>query len=321
MRCLVTGAAGFIGSHLCRRLLQEGYTVKAVDCFTDYYAREIKQANLAELLGRDNFTFIPQDLTRMDLSALMQGIDAVFHCAAQAGVRSSWGTSFDAYTRNNIEATQRLLEAAKQHPVQKFIYASSSSVYGACPDLPMRETSPTRPFSPYGVSKLAAEHLCHLYFSNYGVPAVSLRFFTVYGPGQRPDMAFHKFFKAIAAGDAITVFGNGQQTRDFTFIDDIVEANVSALIRARPGEIYNVGGGHQRILKDLFPLLEEITQRQIQVKWENAQKGDVPHTAAAIDKAAQDLEYTPRTRLETGLEQEWQWIQDLYSSGREKSNL
>jgi len=321
MKCLVTGAAGFIGSHLCLRLLKEGHAVKAVDCFTDYYAREIKQANLTELQGRDGFSFIPQDLTEMDLSALMQGIDAVFHCAAQAGVRASWGANFDVYTRNNIEATQRLLEAAKQHPVQKFIYASSSSVYGACPELPMRETSPTRPFSPYGVSKLAAEHLCLLYFSNYGVPAVSLRFFTVYGPGQRPDMAFHKFFRAIAAGDPITVFGNGQQTRDFTFIDDIVEANVSALVRARPGEIYNVGGGHRRILKDLFPLLEDITHRRVQVKWENPQKGDVPHTAAAIDKAAQDLEYAPRTPLDTGLEMEWQWIQTLYSPGREKSNV
>ena len=313
MRCLVTGAAGFIGSHLCLKLLQTGFSVTAVDCFTDYYARELKEANLAPLLGKKGFSFIPQDLNAIDLPGLLDGIDGVFHLAAQAGVRASWGKSFSIYTQNNIEATQRLLEAAKGTAIRKFVYASSSSVYGACPELPMRETSPTLPFSPYGVSKLAAEHLCRLYSTHYGVPTVSLRFFTVYGPGQRPDMAFHKFFRAIRLGNSIPVFGDGLQTRDFTYIDDIVEANLAALNHGGTGEVYNVGGGHQRVLKELFPLFEEISGQRVRIQWDESQKGDVPHTSADIGKAARDLAYAPRTSLETGLKQEWDWVKTLYA--------
>ncbi len=313
MRCLVTGAAGFIGSHLCNRLLQDGFSVTAVDCFTDYYARELKEANLAPLMGKKGFTFIPEDLNHIDLPGLLDGVDGVFHLAAQAGVRASWGKSFSVYTQNNIEATQRLLEAAKGTDIRKFVYASSSSVYGACPELPMRETSPTRPFSPYGVSKLAAEHLCMLYSTNYGVPTVSLRFFTVYGPGQRPDMAFHKFFRAIRLDSTITVFGDGLQTRDFTYIDDIVDANLAALTRGRTGEVYNVGGGHRRVLKELFPLFEEISGQKVRVQWDETQKGDVPHTSADIEKAARDLAYAPRTPLEEGLKKEWDWVKNVYA--------
>lgn len=314
MRCLVTGAAGFIGSHLSQALLEQDHTVLGIDCFTDYYARELKEANLAPLEGRRGFTFIPEDLNDIDLPALLQRVDAVFHLAAQAGVRASWGRSFAIYTQNNIEATQKLLEASKQTGIEKFVYASSSSVYGECPDLPMKESSPTRPFSPYGVSKLAAEHLCTLYHMNYGVPTVSLRFFTVYGPGQRPDMAFHKFFRAIARNEPISVFGDGRQTRDFTFIDDIVRANIAALTKGQPGEVYNVGGGHRQTLKDLFPVFEKICGRELSVSWESSQKGDVSHTSADISKAARDLDYTPRTSLEEGLAREWQWVRKLYAS-------
>lgn len=315
MKCLVTGAAGFIGSRLSLRLLQEGYSVIGIDCFTDYYARELKEQNLALLQGLKDFLFISEDINSLDLLKWTQEVDVVFHLAAQAGVRASWGTNFSVYTHNNILATQRLLEAAKESGIEKFVYASSSSVYGASQDLPSQESSPTRPYSPYGVSKLAAEHLCSLYAANFGVPTVSLRFFTVYGPGQRPDMAFHKFMKAAAQDRPITVFGDGEQTRDFTYIDDIVDASLAALTRGRPGEIYNVGGGHRRILKDLFPIFEKVSGCSLRLEWQKPQKGDVPHTSADINKAALDLGYAPKAALEYGLEEEWKWIKKLYKEG------
>ncbi|MBS3818738.1 GDP-mannose 4,6-dehydratase [bacterium] len=314
MNCLVTGAAGFIGSSLSQRLIQNGYFVTGIDSFTDYYPRWIKEKNLNSLFQNEHFEFIEEDIASLHLKELMKKSDAVFHLAAQAGVRSSWGNSFSIYTKNNIEATQRLLEAVKEIPVEKFIFASSSSVYGDCPHLPMSETSPLHPFSPYGVTKLAAENLCSLYFKNYGVPVVSLRYFTVYGPGQRPDMAFHKFFKAIRQDKKITVFGNGKQTRDFTYIDDLIEANVSALKKARVGEIYNIGGGNRQTLEDLFPILETICQKNIHIKKKPTQSGDVPHTFADIEKAQKELDYSPQSHIEEGLLQEWKWIQHLYDT-------
>lgn len=314
MNCLVTGAAGFIGSSLSQRLLQKDYSVTGVDSFTDYYPRWIKEKNLYSLLKKGRFEFIGDDLSRLDLRNLMKKVNAVFHMAAQAGVRSSWGNNFSVYTKNNIEITQNLLEAAKEVPVKRFIFASSSSVYGDSPDLPMSETSPLYPYSPYGVTKLAAENLCSLYFKNFGIPVISLRYFTVYGPGQRPDMAFHKFFKAIREDKEITVYGDGKQTRDFTYINDIVEANLSALKKGRVGEIYNVGGGHRQKLVDLFPLLEKICQKKIHIKKEEKQKGDVSHTMADIEKAQKELDYSPQSLLEEGLQKEWKWIQVLYGS-------
>jgi UDP-glucose 4-epimerase len=312
MKCLVTGAAGFIGSHLSRRLLRDGCSVIGVDCFTDFYPRWIKERNLAPILPERNFEFLPRDLLDLDLDALLAGVDAVFHLAAQAGVRSSWGESFSVYIKNNIQISQRLLEAVKGKPVQKFVYASSSSVYGLTPTLPMTESSLLHPLSPYGVTKLAAEQLCFLYFKSYGVPTVSLRFFTVYGPGQRPDMAFHKFFRSIAEDKPISVFGDGRQTRDFTFVDDIVEACVSSLRRGSSGEVYNIGGGHQEMLNDLFPLLEDICRKKIRITLADQQKGDVPHTFADISKARRDLGYAPRTALRDGLNEEWNWIKTIY---------
>jgi UDP-glucose 4-epimerase len=237
----------------------------------------------------------------------------VFHLAAQAGVRASWGQSFSEYIRNNIEATQRLLEESKEHHLHKFIYASSSSVYGYCPELPMSESSPLLPYSPYGVTKLAAENLCYLYSKNYGVPTISLRFFTVYGPGQRPDMAFHKFFKSTSENKPITVFGTGEQTRDFTYINDIIDAIFACINNGQTGETYNLGGGNRKMLKDLLPLFEEICGKKISVKWEEKQKGDVPHTLADIQKAKKDLGFAPRTAIDEGLSEEWRWIKNLYS--------
>jgi nucleoside-diphosphate-sugar epimerase len=314
MKIVVTGAAGFIGSTLCRVLLAAGHSVTGIDVFTDYYPRWIKERNIAPLRKEPGFEFIEKDLDEMPLGRTLEGAEAVYHLAAQAGVRASWGRSFDIYTRNNIQATQKLLEAAKGQALGKFIYASSSSVYGLTPILPMAETNPVQPLSPYGVSKLAAEQLCFLYFKNYGVPTVSLRFFTVYGPAQRPDMAFHKFFKALAEDREITVFGDGSQTRDFTFVDDIVQANLSALASGKPGETYNIGGGHREKLADILPIMEEISRTKARIRWMETQKGDVPDTWADIRKARKDLGYAPKTPLEEGLRREWLWIQQLYSS-------
>jgi len=316
MNVLVTGAAGFIGSRLSRRLLDDGCRVTAIDSLTNFYSKRIKRRNLAPLLGRPNFRWIEADLNEAPLKTIVRGQEAVFHLAAQAGVRDSWGRSFDVYIRDNIRATQRLLETVKDVAVRRFVYASSSAVYGLTPDMPMRETSPLHPLSPYGVSKLAAEDLGFLYFQNYGVPVVSLRFFTVYGPGQRPDMAFHKFLKAIAAGGEITVYGDGSQTRDFTYIDDIVAANAAALDHGRPGQVYNVGGGHRERLDAIFTLLETICRRPLRLRFADAQKGDAPHTAADITKARAELGYRPRTGLEDGLRAEWAYIQQLYPPAR-----
>jgi nucleoside-diphosphate-sugar epimerase len=314
MNCLVTGAAGFIGSHLSRRLIREGLSVTGVDSFTDYYPRWIKEKNLSLIKEESKFSFIEEDINSLDLSQLLQGFDCVFHMAAQAGVRASWGLSFSEYLRNNIEATQRLLEESKELPLHRFVYASSSSVYGYCTELPMSESSPLLPFSPYGVTKLAGENLCYLYSKNYGVPTISLRFFTVYGPGQRPDMAFHKFFKSVSENKPITVFGTGEQTRDFTFIDDIVNALLTCITDGRLGETYNLGGGNRKMLKDLFPLFEEICEKKISIKWEENQKGDVPHTLADIQKAKNELGFDPKMPIEEGLSEEWEWIKNLYSS-------
>lgn len=314
MICLVTGAAGFIGSHLCGRLIEEGYQVVGIDSFTDFYPKWMKEKNIQLLLENDKFEFIPKDLNGLDLKKLLRKADYVFHLAAQAGVRSSWGQNFSIYIQSNIEASQRLLEAAKGSRIKKFIYASSSSVYGLCPELPWSETSPLYPFSPYGVTKLAAEQLCYLYLKNYGVPCLSLRLFTVYGPRQRPDMAFHKFFKAIKENKQVSIFGDGKQTRDFTYIEDVVEAHFAALERGKISETYNIGGGNREKIEDILPLLERICQKKINLKWEEKQKGDVPHTFAKIDKAKNDLGYSPRIELHDGLKEEWIWLQSLYSN-------
>ncbi len=242
MRCLITGVAGFIGSHLAERVLAEGHEVVGVDCFTPYYTPAVKRRNLESVVGRTSFRFVEADLAEADLAPLVDGAEWVFHLAGQPGVRDSWGATFDAYLRNNIQATQRLLDALAAAPPHRLVYASSSSVYGDAP-LPMSEDALPRPISPYGVTKLAVEHLLHAYEVSAGTPVTSLRFFTVYGPRQRPDMAFHRFIRAIARGESVSLHGVGQQTRDFTYVDDIVEACVRAATRDCVGEVINVGGG------------------------------------------------------------------------------
>ncbi len=313
MNCLVTGAAGFIGSHLCKRLLKEGFSVIGIDSFNDYYSRWMKDKNILPFQNHSQFQLISDNLNDIDLGSLLQDVDYIFHLAAQAGVRSSWGKNFSVYTENNISATQKLLEAAKDSGIKKLIYASSSSVYGLCPELPMTESSPLLPYSPYGVTKLAAENLCQLYFKNFYVPTVSLRFFTVYGPGQRPDMAFHIFFKAIENNTPIPLYGDGKQTRDFTYIDDIVDANVHALDKGKAGEIYNIGGGNRKEMKTIFPILEKITGKEVLLQHFDRQRGDVFHTYADINKAKKVLDFSPQIPLEEGLSREWEWIQKLYN--------
>jgi UDP-glucose 4-epimerase len=311
MKCLVTGAAGFIGSHLCEYLVGKGLAVVGIDCFVDYYPRVMKEANIADLKKNRHFQFVESSLLEVDLKNLLADVDVVFHQAAQAGVRASWGESFKIYTDNNVLGTQMLLEACKESPIERFVYASSSSVYGDTMDLPMRESSLPSPVSPYGVSKLAAEHLCWLYFKNFKLPTVSLRYFTVYGPRQRPDMAFHRFFKWALEGQALQVYGTGEQTRDFTYISDIVEANWLASVKRVQGEVFNIGGGSRISLNNVIDLVKEIAGVNLEVRREDAQKGDVRHTSADMTKARKMLGYKPRVPIEVGLRSEFEWIKEM----------
>ncbi len=308
--CLITGAAGFVGSHLAERLVREGHRVVGLDCFTDYYPRAAKERNLSWLRGQAAFRFLEMDLCTADLQTVLaqEGIEVIFHEAAQAGVRASWGREFATYTQNNVLATQRLLEAARDHGVKRFIYASSSSVYGDTDELPMRETGRTQPLSPYGVTKLAAEHLCQLYHANFGLPTVSLRYFTVYGPRQRPDMGFHRFIRALLQGDPLPIYGNGEQTRDFTFIDDIVTANLQAMRADASGVVLNIGGGSRVTLNHVLDLLAEITGMPLQIDRQGKQHGDVRHTWADTRAAEQLLGYAPRYDLASGLRAEVEWL-------------
>lgn len=310
--CLVTGVAGFIGSHLAERLVDDGYRVVGVDCFTDYYAREIKEYNLTSLRRAPAFEFVEADLGEMDLDTLLEGVSCIFHQAAQAGVRASWGQSFAIYTDLNILTTQKLLEAARQaQALKKFVYASSSSVYGDSEDLPLREKSLLKPISPYGVSKLAGEHLARLYAKNFGVPTVSLRYFTVYGPRQRPDMAFHKFLRAIYAGDTIEIYGDGEQTRDFTFVADAVQANVLAMDHGQPGDYFNIGGGSRVTLNHCLELLQRVTGRELHTVHVESKPGDVRHTWADTTAVQEALGFRPRVSLEEGLEREDAWFREV----------
>jgi UDP-glucose 4-epimerase len=318
MKCLVTGAAGFVGSHLAERLLRDGYEVIGIDCFVPYYPRWIKEKNVVGMLPNPRFRFIEANLLDLDLPELLsQGIECIFHQAAQAGVRASWGKEFADYTTLNILGTQQLLEAARSHALRKFVYASSSSVYGDVTTLPMREDALPRPLSPYGVSKLAAEHLCYLYWKNYGVPTIALRYFTVYGPRQRPDMAFHRFLQLLLDDRPIPVYGDGQQTRDFTFVDDIVEANLSAMQTSVVGEAFNIGGGTTVTLQDAIAICQRVSGKRAKLDIRPVEKGDVRQTLADVCRAKQYLGYEPKVHLREGLEAEWRWVHDLHSRSRE----
>jgi len=308
MKALVTGVAGFIGSHLAGTLLDRGAAVTGVDCFTDYYPRPIKEANLATVAAHDRFRFVETSIQDADLDALLDDVTHVFHLAAQAGVRKSWGRDFQIYTTNNVDATQVLLESVVGRPIEKLVYASSSSVYGDDAPIPMHEQALPRPLSPYGVTKLAAEQLCHLYAANHGVPATAVRYFTVYGPRQRPDMGFHRFLKAAINGSPITVYGDGEQTRDFTFVGDAVAATVLAGARGVPGRAYNIGGGSRVSINHVLDLIAEISGRPIDIRREPSQKGDMRDTYADTSLARADLGFSPTTSLKDGLTAEYHWL-------------
>jgi len=308
MKALVTGAAGFIGSHLAGRLLDRGAAVVGLDCFTDYYARPLKERNLEACRRRPGFRFVDARLQDADLPALLDGVTHVFHLAAQAGVRRSWGRDFAVYTTHNIDATQRLLEACVGRALERVVYASSSSVYGDAAAVPMREDVRVQPVSPYGVTKLAAELLCHLYAVNHGVPATSLRYFTVYGPRQRPDMAFHRFLRAALEGDPIQVFGDGGQTRDFTYVDDAVAATIAASERGSVGGVYNIGGGSRVSVSEVLDIVGRVTGRTLRIEHGAPQKGDMRDTWADTSRARTELGFSPAVKLEDGLTEEYRWL-------------
>jgi UDP-glucose 4-epimerase len=308
MKALVTGTAGFIGSHLTGALLDRGAHVVGIDCFTDYYPRAIKEANLAHNRGRDGFTFVETRIQDADLKTLLKDITHVFHLAAQAGVRKSWGRDFRTYTENNVDASQILLEACVGLPLERFVYASSSSVYGDNASIPMREDALPQPVSPYGVTKLAAEQLCYLYHVNHAVPAASLRYFTVYGPRQRPDMGFHRFIRAAIEGRPITLYGDGEQTRDFTFVKDAVAATMAAGERGVNGRAYNVGGGSRVSINHVLEIIGRVSGRPVDIRREPAQKGDMRDTFADTSLAKADLGFAPRVSLEEGIEAEYRWL-------------
>ena len=308
-KALVTGAAGFIGSHLSERLVSDGWTVTGIDSFTDYYDPQRKRNNISGLESSKEFTLVEEDLNTCRLADHLDGVSCVFHLAAQAGVRRSWGAEFSHYIDSNILATQKLLEAMKGSGIPN-VYSSSSSVYGDTRDLPMGEEHVTSPVSPYGATKLSAEHLCELYRVNFGVRYVALRYFTVYGPRQRPDMAFSIFTKAALSDGEIEVFGDGKQTRDFTFVLDAVEANVLASRYEGDGDIFNIGGGSRSSVLEVIEIIRRETGSDPSVRFMEKARGDVLDTWADTSKAARVLGFKPTIGLEEGLKREIDWYRN-----------
>jgi nucleoside-diphosphate-sugar epimerase len=310
-RALVTGCAGFIGSHLTEALLAGGHEVVGLDCFSDNYPAAQKRSNLARALEHARFELHAVDLATAGLASILDGCDVVFHLAAEPGVRSSWGSRFERFLHNNVEATQRLLEALRATPGTRLVYASSSSIYGESERLPTPEDAPPRPLSPYGVTKLAGEQLCRVYHVNHGLDTVALRFFTVYGPRQRPDMAFRRFCEAAASHGSIELFGDGRQRRDFTYIADVVTAiRAAGSAQGAGGRAYNIGGGSPVSLNAALEQLAAIAGRPLAVTRAERESGDVLNTAADTGRAREELGFAPATTLATGLRAEFEWVLD-----------
>jgi UDP-glucuronate 4-epimerase len=315
VKAVVTGVAGFVGSHLARKLLADGHQVIGIDALTDYYDVDIKKRNLADL-PNGNFNFYFDNVNDIDLSAVLRGADWIFHQAGQPGVRQSWGSDFSTYVRENIAATQKLLEAAKVcSTLKRLVYASSSSIYGNAEQYPTNETARPQPVSPYGVTKLAAEHLCSLYAQNFGLPTVSLRYFTVYGPSQRPDMAFTRFVRAALLDEVITVYGTGDQLRDFTYVDDIVRANIAVAANDVPaGSVFNVAGGSNLSVNDALATLERIAARPLRIDYRNAVAGDVYRTGADTTRIEETVGWKASIPVEEGLAKHFNWGMEAFGA-------
>ncbi|HWA55193.1 MAG TPA: NAD-dependent epimerase/dehydratase family protein [Solirubrobacterales bacterium] len=301
-RALVTGAAGFVGSHLCERLLADGYEVIGLDSFSDHYARELKQLNIAALAGEPRFRLVERDLSSDSIGDLFEGADVAFHLAARPGVRDSW-VEFDDYVAANIVGSRLVFDAAAKAGV-RVVYASSSSVYGDAASLPVGEQHPVNPISPYGASKVMTEVLAGAYASSFGLDAIGMRYFTVYGPRQRPDMGLSRFIEAATAGEAISVYGDGLQRRDMTYVGDVVEATVLAAELGRSGAVYNVASDSPRTLLDILDGLAEALDLPVKLAHEEAKPGDVRDTWGDIGRAVADLGYEPKVPLQTGLERQ-----------------
>ncbi len=307
---LVTGAAGFVGSHLVDALLAAGETVRGVDCYTPYYDVSIKRQNLAAATPSERFELLTDDLRTADLAPLLDGVDVVHHLAGQPGVRLSWDDGFGAYESCNVSATQRLLDAIRRSNVRRFVYASSSSVYGDAAFHPVVETDPTSPHSPYGVTKLAAEHLCTAYGRNFDLPTVSLRYFSVYGPRQRPDMAHHRLIDAALEDRAFPLFGDGSQLRDFTFVGDVVRAHLSASapdLELAPGTVMNICAGGSTVMRELIDAVGDAVGEPVPVDKLDAQPGDVQRTGGSNELAHELLGWEPRTSLVDGIRAQVDW--------------
>jgi nucleoside-diphosphate-sugar epimerase len=316
MRVLITGSAGFIGSHLCEACLQRGWQVTAIDSLTTYYSPADKVRNAESFSRHPDCLYLEQDLLDVDLGALMRDVQVVFHLAGQAGVRASWGQGFDAYTHLNVTALQRLLEAARHADhLEKFVFASSSSVYGDAEALPTTEDQILRPISPYGATKALGEHLCYLYFRAFGLPTVALRFFSVYGPRQRPDMGFHRLIESGLSGSVFPLYGDGEQTRDFTYVADIIDGVLASASKAEPGSVLNLGGGARismngaiQLVRAQFPdlLIERL----------DTGRGDARDTGADITRAGHEIGYQPSTAVPEGIERQIDWHRQRHNQRR-----
>lgn len=313
MKHLVTGCAGFIGSTLTDRLLSDGHEVVGVDHFTSFYEPDAKRRNLASASANPHFKLAQVDLVEDDLAPLLVDVDVVYHIAGQPGVRGCWGDRFAPYARNNVMATERLLHHCVGRPLKRFVFAGSSSIYGDAPELPWSETTCPVPRSPYAITKLASEHLCQSYRQEFAVPTAIVRYFTVYGPRQRPDMAFNRFFQAILDDQPITLYGDGKQTRDFTYVDDIVAGTIAAAeAPGAEGGVFNLGGGSRIAMNELLALLEEVVRQPIAIERFDRFAGEARHTWADTTRAHEILGWQPRVSLQQGLANEFVWMKTLH---------